>query len=402
MYSALQATQYNMQGIRVQDLLIPDDKSSEDSAVKEERSTKPDPGPSETKYFVIEFIHDTICPFCYIGMKNLFMAIESYKSAHPDAVFEVTCTPFILAPNAKNSWQHEWGHLQASRVLHSTDYDKDHYYSTERGLPKSRFEVWDRLGKSVGIKFSWKGRTGNSRNSHKLLRFALQKTATKQKSTELAIYKPGVDVPLYPPYSLRAPDLPVSCIQARGPDLQMRLLDAITTKYHEHDKDLSDPQFLIEVTRAVTGFPEDEIRAVLDSQEWDLTIDVLSSEVQNRISVRSQLAGPIVAVPTMVLNNRWVYGGFQKWQEIVSQFDLLRQGINPLQEYTRSSLVLDGGIADTIAREAAIARGNGSSNSHSSGSGSGSGNNSNSNSSSNNRSPTTQSGLNTGIETRRI
>ncbi|GAW14258.1 hypothetical protein ANO14919_036580 [Xylariales sp. No.14919] len=372
-----------MQGIRVQDLLIPDDKSSEDSAVKEERSTKPDPGLSETKYFVIEFIHDTICPFCYIGMKNLFMAIESYKSAHPDAVFEVTCTPFILAPNAKNSY-----------------YDKDHYYSTERGLPKSRFEVWDRLGKSVGIKFSWKGRTGNSRNSHKLLRFALQKTATKQKSTELAIYKPGVDVPLYPPYSLRAPDLPVSCIQARGPDLQMRLLDAITTKYHEHDKDLSDPQFLIEVTRAVTGFPEDEIRAVLDSQEWDLTIDVLSSEVQNRISVRSQLAGPIVAVPTMVLNNRWVYGGFQKWQEIVSQFDLLRQGINPLQEYTRSSLVLDGGIADTIAREAAIARGNGSSNSHSSGSGSG--NNNNSNSSSNNRSPTTQSGLNTGIETRRI
>ncbi|RWA08496.1 hypothetical protein EKO27_g6608 [Xylaria grammica] len=437
MYPALQAAQYNMQGIRVQDLLIPDDKSSEDSAVKEERSTKPDPGPSETKYFVIEFIHDTICPFCYIGMKNLFMAIESYKSAHPDAVFEVTCTPFILAPNAKNSWQHEWGHLQAKPrvafywydrflislymavtenhvVMHqlswrpailndfqeiftdsSPDYDKDHYYSTERGLPKSRFEVWDRLGKSVGIKFSWKGRTGNSRNSHKLLRFALQKTATKQKSTELAIYKPGVDVPLYPPYSLRAPDLPVSCIQARGPDLQMRLLDAITTKYHEHDKDLSDPQFLIEVTRAVTGFPEDEIRAVLDSQEWDLTIDVLSSEVQNRISVRSQLAGPIVAVPTMVLNNRWVYGGFQKWQEIVSQFDLLRQGINPLQEYTRSSLVLDGGIADTIAREAAIARGNGSSNSHSSGSGSGSNN-------SNNRSPTTQSGLNTGIERRRI
>ncbi|KAK5626127.1 hypothetical protein RRF57_001842 [Xylaria bambusicola] len=330
-----------MQGIRVQDLLIPDDKSSQNSTAKEKRHAKPDSTPSETKYFVIEFIHDTICPFCYIGMKNLLIAIEIYKSKHPDAVFEVTCTPFILAPTAKNSF-----------------YDKDHYYSTERGLPRSRFEVWDRLGRDVGITFTWKGRTGNSRNSHKLLRFALQKTPTRQSSTELTVYKPVADAPLYPPYSLRAPALPVPLPQPRGPDLQMRLLDAITTRYHEHDSDLSDPHSLIEITRAVTGFSEDEIRAVLDSPEWDRTIDMLSSEVQNRISVRSQLAGPIVAVPTMVFNNRWVYGGFQKADDIVGQFELLRQGINPLREYTTSSLVLEGGIADTIAREAAIARGN--------------------------------------------
>ncbi|KAI0966187.1 hypothetical protein F4678DRAFT_303192 [Xylaria arbuscula] len=328
-----------MQGIRVQDLLIPDDKPSQNSTVEDKRPTKPDLVPSETKYFVIEFIHDTICPFCYIGMKNLLLAIEIYKSKHPDAVFEVTCTPYILHPTAKIS-----------------HHDKNNYYSAERGLPKSRFEIWDRLGKDVAIKFSWKGRTGNSRNSHKLLRFALQKAPTKQKSTELTVYKPMVDAPLYPPYSLRAPDLPVSLPQPRGPDLQMRLLDAITTRYHEHDDDLSDPRFLLEITRVVTGFPEGEIRAVLNSSEWDFTIDLLSSEVQNRVSVRSQLAGPIVAVPTMVLNNKWVYGGFQKADEIVGQFELLRKGIIPLREYTTSTLVLEGGIADTIAREAATAR----------------------------------------------
>ncbi|KAI1422535.1 hypothetical protein F5Y12DRAFT_717230 [Xylaria sp. FL1777] len=360
-----------MQGIRVQDLLIPDDKPSPDSTVRKGGRTKPSLANPETKYFVIEFIHDTICPFCYIGMKNLLIAIEIYKSKHPDAVFEVTCTPFILAPTAKNS-----------------HYDKVHYYSAERGLPKSRFEVWDRLGRDVGITFSWRGRTGNSRNSHKLLRFALQRTPTRQISTELTVYQPVTDAPLYPPYSLRAPDLPVSLAQPRGPDLQMRLLDAITTRYHEHDDDLSDPQFLMDITKAVTGFPENEIRTVLDSSEWDQTIDMLSSEVQNRISVRSQLAGPIVAVPTMVLNNRWVYGGFQKADEIVDQFELLRQGINPLQEYTTSSLVLEGGIADTIAREAAIARANRNNNS-SSGPGSRSGIT---------RSPATQTRLNDSIE----
>ncbi|KAI1173541.1 thioredoxin-like protein [Nemania sp. FL0916] len=331
-----------MQAIRVQDLLIPDEVPSQESTVKEEHAAQLNSAPRAPTYFTIEFIHDTICPFCYIGMKCLLNAIDKYKSKDPNAVFEITCTPFILGPTAKAS-----------------SYDKYHYYSAERGLPTSRFEVWDRLAAETNIKFSWRGRTGNSRNSHKVLRFALQKTPTREKSTELRVYRPTAGVPLYPPYSLRAPDQPVSLPQPRGPDLQMRLLDAITTQYHEHDKDLSDPQFLLEVTRDVTGFPTDEIQAVLDSPEWDATIDSLSSEVQNRLSVRSQLAGPIVAVPTMVLNNKWVYGGFQKVDDIVEQFDLLSRGINPLREYTTSTLVLDGGTADTAARKAALERGNG-------------------------------------------
>lgn len=138
----------------------------------------------------------------------------------------------------------------------------------------------------------------------------------------------------------------------------MRLLDAITTNYHEQDKDLSDPQFLMEITQEVTGFSRDEIQGVLDSAEWDHTINMLSSEVQNRVSVRSQLAGPVVAVPTMVLNKNWVYGGFQEVADIVEQFELLRKGINPGREYTTSRLVLEGGIADTIAREAVLAKSN--------------------------------------------
>lgn len=161
---------------------------------------------------------------------------------------------------------------------------------------------------------------------------------------------------------MRAPEYPASLPQPRGPDLQMRLLDAITTGYHEDDRDLSDPEILLETAMAVTGFSEHELRVVLESPEWDAAIDLLSSDVQNRISVRSQLAGPIVAVPTMVLNQRWVYGGFQRADDIVGQFELLRQKINPLREYTTSSLVLDGGVADTIAREAALARAAGNSN----------------------------------------
>lgn len=106
-----------MQGIRVQDLLIPDDKSSQDSTAQEQHRVKPDSALPETNYFVIEFIHDTVCPFCYIGMKNLFIAIEAYKLKHPDAVFEVTCTPFILAPNAKNSRKFRYLPISLAAVM---------------------------------------------------------------------------------------------------------------------------------------------------------------------------------------------------------------------------------------------------------------------------------------------
>ncbi|KAI8635601.1 hypothetical protein F5Y19DRAFT_16142 [Xylariaceae sp. FL1651] len=326
----------------IRDLLIPDEVAVK-SAGKENSTTDPDATFSETKYFVIEFIHDTICPFCYIGLKTLLAAIDIYKIKHPDAVFEVTCTPFILAPTALTS-----------------SYNKLHYYAGYRGLPASRFPLWEELGKAVGINFSWKGRTGNTRNSHKLLRFALQKTPTLQRSTSLTRYGPGAGPPLYPPYSLRAPDLLVACEQPRGPDLQLRLLDAITKQYHEYDSDLSDPQFLTETTIAVTGFKPSEIQAVLDSEEWDRTIDSLSHEVQNRLEVRNPGAGPIVAVPTMVLNNRWVYGGFLHVNELVQQFEMLRQGIAPSQVYTSSTMIPVPGTADSAARSAAMVSGSGS------------------------------------------
>ncbi|KAI0391097.1 hypothetical protein F5Y17DRAFT_25689 [Xylariaceae sp. FL0594] len=289
-------------------------------------------------YFLIEFIHDTVCPFCYLGMKALLTAIDTFKARHPNSVFEVTCTPSILAPTADVS-----------------NYFKRHYYSAYRGLPEDRYKIWDSLGESVGVRFSWEGRTGNTRSSHKLLRFALQREPTPQRSTELAVYGPGNARPLYPPYTFRAPEAPVSWPQPRGPDLQMRLLDAITTRYHEHDEDLSDPRTLVEITARVTGFPRHEIQAVLDSEEWGRTIDGLSHEVNHRLSVRNIKEGPTVAVPTMVINRRWVYGGFQSADVMVGEFEKLSHNIEPETEYTPSTLVLAAGVADQMARDAAAA-----------------------------------------------
>lgn len=58
---------------------------------------------AETTHFTIEFILDTICPHCYIGLRSLNTAIEIYRKQHPEATFEVTCSPMVLNPHATRS-----------------------------------------------------------------------------------------------------------------------------------------------------------------------------------------------------------------------------------------------------------------------------------------------------------
>lgn len=88
----------------IQDLLLPADDGQQ--LTKGPRGISPSPKPiasGETTHFTIEFILDTICPHCYVGLKNLNKAIEIYKGHHPEAIFEVTCSPLVLNPHAARS-----------------------------------------------------------------------------------------------------------------------------------------------------------------------------------------------------------------------------------------------------------------------------------------------------------
>lgn len=51
----------------------------------------------------IQIFSDTICPWSYIGKKDLEYAMKVYKEHHPDVHFETTWIPFYLNPKAKVS-----------------------------------------------------------------------------------------------------------------------------------------------------------------------------------------------------------------------------------------------------------------------------------------------------------
>jgi predicted DsbA family dithiol-disulfide isomerase len=53
--------------------------------------------------FNIDFISDTICPWCYIGYRRLQKAIQLFQKTYPGASsdeFKITWKPYYLVPDA--------------------------------------------------------------------------------------------------------------------------------------------------------------------------------------------------------------------------------------------------------------------------------------------------------------
>ncbi|KAI1768605.1 hypothetical protein GGR53DRAFT_462281 [Hypoxylon sp. FL1150] len=258
---------------------------------------------SETTHFVIEFILDIVCPYCYVTLKNLDAAITLYKARHPEAVVEVVCTPFFLDPLAVRSAYNKSTYIQG-RDLHPRDHKNEHLFD---------------LAKAAGIDFAWEGITGNTRDAHKLLRFALEPAPTTVRST--AFVAGG---------ATSHPETNTSAT-ARGPALQLRLLATLFAAHHTGDADVSDPLFLCVLGAAVLGDlfpssvesprPADVLRTrVLENPAWGAAVDALVADARRGRSV------PIGAVPTLVVNDRYVIGGAQDAEFLVGELEKIRVG----------------------------------------------------------------------------
>lgn len=69
----------------------------------------------------IQTFSDTVCPWSYIGKKNLDKAIDAYRDQHPDVDFEVTWNPFYLHPEAKISGKVPGRNLRPHHHHHHQD-----------------------------------------------------------------------------------------------------------------------------------------------------------------------------------------------------------------------------------------------------------------------------------------
>ena len=183
--------------------------------------------------FDILIYTDTICPWCYIGEKNLDRAIALYQRTYPGGsqdVFEFNYRPYYLDNNAPVP-----GIPMKERIAQKNGAE----------MASGIVTRLERTGRACGIDFSFQGRIGNTKDSHRLLYFAAQK----------------------------------------APGVQRALIEKLFGDLFEGSSDISSQADLIRAAVA-TGLIEEEVRAFLESQEGASEVDQMAAEARNAVDER--------------------------------------------------------------------------------------------------------------------
>jgi predicted DsbA family dithiol-disulfide isomerase len=104
----------------------------------------------------IDIFSDLVCPWCFIGKRRLEQAL----AARPEIVPEIAWRPFQLNPD-----------------MPEAGMDRQHYMATKFGDPDRAKRINQNLadaGATVGLSFAFDRikRSPNTRNAHRLVRFA--------------------------------------------------------------------------------------------------------------------------------------------------------------------------------------------------------------------------------------
>ncbi|KAF2269145.1 thioredoxin-like protein [Lojkania enalia] len=211
--------------------------------------------------FDIKIVSDTVCPWCYVGKKRLEKAIAAYKEKHPESndTFTTTWHPFYLNPDAPKS------------------IDKEEYYQARFGASRVQMmhDTLGRLGRMENIDFKFGGRTGNTRDSHRLVQLG----------------------------------------KTKGPRQQTRIIEELFAAYFENERDITSQDVLVQIG-VKAGLAEAEAREWLSSGKGGPEVD---KEVQYAYQQN------ITGVPNFTINDRFEIGGAQEPAAFLQLFERIKR-----------------------------------------------------------------------------
>lgn len=223
---------------------------------------------SKMTVFDIQITSDVVCPWCYIGHTRLSRAIASHQKTNPQDKFNLNYIPYYLNPpsppmTATTTQSHPPPPPPPSFPVQSTL--RKEAYSKKFGPNRAEeiFGMLEKVAASEGLHFKSGGKTGSSRNGHRLIRYAQSHGGEKaQNDTMLGLWK----------------------------------------RYYEQEVDITRLEVLMEAgVEAGLGTAE-EIKRYLESNEGGIEVDQLAEE---------QRLNGITGVPHYVFQNRFQVSGGQ-------------------------------------------------------------------------------------------
>ena len=136
------------------------------------------------------------------------------------------------------------------------------------------FERLGDVGKDVGINFSFGGRMGNTRDSHRIVQLG----------------------------------------KTKGPEVQTKVVEELHAGYFENEKDITDHKFL-KSAAVKAGLGEDEVEAWLESDKGGNEVDREVKEAQMK---------NIGGVPHFTVQDKYEVGGAQDSQAFVEIFEKIK------------------------------------------------------------------------------
>lgn len=197
-----------------------------------------------------------------MGKRRLEKGIELYRENHPNDndTFSISWFPFYLNPDAPK-----------------TGRDKQEYYHSRFGADRTRM-MQARLakaGQAEGIEFKFGGRTGNTRDSHRLIQLA----------------------------------------KSKGEGVQNRVVEELFTAFFENEQDITSHDMLLRAGVG-GGLDVEETRALLESDQGGPEVDEEVKKAKTML---------ISGVPTFIIQDKYQIGGAENPQEFVDIFEAVKR-----------------------------------------------------------------------------
>jgi len=211
--------------------------------------------------YSIAITSDTVCPWCYVGLRRLQSAISTHQKSYPSDTFTTTWYPFYLNPDSP-----------------APGVDKQELYASKFGAQRTQMMQMhlSRLAQPLGINFAFGGKTGNTRDSHRVVALAL---------------KQG------------------------GSGLQNAVMEEFFKAYFEANEDISEREVLIR-RAGRAGMKEEEVKAYLESVEGGKEVDQEVAMAKRRF---------VGGVPDFVVNERYEVQGAEEPDAFLEIFERIRK-----------------------------------------------------------------------------